>query len=197
MKHLLPSGLFLVLAGVLALTPFAQAQRGGGADRGDWNQRIQERIMGAIQQTLEAPDDEWEILQPMVSKIYALQNEMRPSRMSLFAGRGRGGTEGRGRGGDAEGRGRGRGQFGERDGEREGNREGNREGRGRNQGDAASTALREAIESGDAAQIKKALTDLRDQREKQADELKKTQDELRQIVTLKQEATLVVHGFLD
>ena len=188
MKHLLPSGLFLVLAGVLALTPFAQAQRGGGADRGDRNQRIQERIMGAIQQTLEAPDDEWEILQPMVSKIYALQNEMRPSRMSLFAGRGRGGTEGRGRG---------RGQFGERDGEREGNREGNREGRGRNQGDAASTALSEAIESGDAAQIKKALTDLRDQREKQADELKKTQDKLRQIVTLKQEATLVVHGFLD
>ena len=175
MKHLISYGLFLLLAGILALAPNAQAQR-GDFDREEWAQRIQERLMSNIQETLEAPNDEWEVLQPMVLKIYTLQNAMHPSRMSLFTDRGRG-------------------QFGNRNKDKEGYREGRR--RGRDRDNSASDALREAIESNDDAKIKTALAKLRKNREEKLEELKKAQGELRQVVTLKQEANLVILGLLN
>jgi len=65
--------------------------------------------------------------------------------------------------------------------------------------DQAKSELRELLGNKDAAseQIKAGLTALRLANEKARQELAKARQELRQLLTVRQEATLVLSGLLD
>lgn len=177
MKTLTNLMLRAVFAGLVLFSISAQAQR-GGFDRGQMMDRLAERY----QEVLEVSDDEWSVLKPMVIGIMEKQFSGRSSR---FSGFGRGGSRG-GRGGDGN-----RGDRGDR-----GNRDrGDRGDRGSRGGD--ESALAKAIESGDDSKIKSALAAHRSDQKKKAADLKKARNELRQLLTLKQEANLVAMGLLD
>ena len=155
----------------------AQQEQRNRFDRGQFMERILERL----REDLDASAGEWSVLKPMIVKITEKQSAMRRA-----AGRGVFGAFG---GGGRGGRG------GDNDGDRRG-----RDGRGsRGDGDSGSNvnSLREAVESGDAAKIKKELASYRAAQKKQAAELKKAREKLREVVTLKQEAALVLWGLLD
>lgn len=178
MKTITKLGVLAILACVAFGGASAQAQQEqrNRFDRGQFMERILERL----RENLGASAEEWSVLKPMIDNIMEKQSAMRRS-----VGRGVFGTFGGGRGG--------------RGGDNDGNRR-DREGRrSRGDGDSGSNAdsLREAVESGDANKIKKELASYRAAQKKRAAELKKAREELRQVVTLKQEATLVLWGLLD
>ena len=159
----------------------AQQEQRNRFDRGqsDRNQ-FMERLLERLRENLGASVEEWSVLKPMIVTITEKQSAIRRA-----AGRGIFGAFGGGRGG----------RGGDGGGERRG-----RDGRGsRGDGDSGSNAdsLREAIESGDANKIKKELASYRVAQKKRANELKKAREELRQVVTSKQEAMLVLWGLLD
>ena len=179
MTHLTHKCIAAIIGCLMLTTLAAQAQRGGGP-RGEGfdPDRIRQMMMERFQERLEASDQEWTVIQPLIATVMDRQRE---------TSRGRGGF-GRGffgRGGD--------------DGNRRdrGDRDGNRPGRGGEDGDTELAALREAIESGDTAGIKTALTNLRAAREKNEEALQEARENLRKVLTAKQEGTLVLFGLLD
>ena len=66
-------------------------------------------------------------------------------------------------------------------------------------GSTEATELRTALESEDTpvSEIKAKLKALRDARKKSEDALKKAREELREVLTTRQEARLVLFGILD
>jgi hypothetical protein len=58
-------------------------------------------------------------------------------------------------------------------------------------------ALRQAVDGGDNGQIKEKLTALRDARAKARQELATAQAELKELLSVKQEAQFVMMGILD
>jgi hypothetical protein len=135
-----------------------------------------------MRERIGATDDEWKVMQPRLQKVMELSRQVNaPGRMGMFAGRG-----GRfGRGGD---RGPGRGPAGAAAPEREVTAV-----------EKASEELQELLESESAKpnQIKAKLTALRTAREKAKQDLVKAQDDLKKILSVKQEATLVLIGLLN
>ncbi len=139
--------------------------------------RMQQR-MDQMKQDMGATDDEWKALEP---KITALQQQEMQSMM------GRMGRGGRGGGGGGPG---GPGGPG---------------GNGTPPSPAAaavqtaSSDLNNVIQNKDATpeQIKSKLEALRDARKKSAEDLKKSQDSLRELLTVRQEAVLVASGILE
>lgn len=178
MKTITKLGVLTILVCVAFGGAFVQAQQDqrNRFDRGQFMERILERL----RENLGASVEEWSVLKPMIAKITEKQSAMRRS-----AGRGGFGAFGGGRGG--------------RGGDNDGDRRGREERRSRGDGDSGSSAdsLREAVESGDTNKIKKELASYRAVQKKRAAELKKAREELREVVTLKQEATLVLWGLLD
>lgn len=146
-------------------------QRGerGGFDR----EAMQERIMAMMQERMGVSNEEWTVIKPRLSKVMKLS--MDASGMRGMFGRGRGG-----RGGD-----RGQ-QRPETDAQSSGVQK-------------ASADLQETLEkeAPTAAEIKAKLTALRGAREKAKQELVTSQKKLREVLTLKQEAQLVMMGLLD
>lgn len=179
MKTITKLGVLTILACVAFGGAFIQAQE-GQRNRFDRGGQFMERILEWQRENLGVSAEEWGVLKPMIEKIMEKQSAMRRS-----VGRGVFGAFGGGRGG----------RGGDNDGDRRG-REGRRS---RGDGDSESNAdsLREAIESGDAGKIKKELASYRAAQKKRAAELKKARQELREVVTLKQEAKLVLWGLLD
>ncbi len=178
MKTIMKLGVLTILACVAFGGAFVQAQQDqrNRFDRGQFMERIMERL----RENLGASVEEWSVLKPMIAKITEKQSAMRRS-----AGRGAFGAFGGGRGG--------------RGGDNDGDRRGREDRRSRGDGDSESNAdsLREAVESGDVDKIKKELASYRAAQKKRAAELKKAREELRQAVTSKQEAILVLWGLLD
>lgn len=174
MKTITKLGVLAILACVAFGGASAQAQQEqrNRFDRGQFMERFLERM----RENLGASVEEWSVLKPMIVTITEKQSAMRRT------GRGGFGAFGGGRGGDNDGDRRGRDRRGSR-----------------GDGDSGSNtnSLREAVESGDANKIKKELASYRAVQKKRAAELKKAREELRQVVTLKQEATLVLWGLLD
>ena len=145
-------------------------QRGGrgGFDRA----AMRERMLDMMQERMGASDEEWTVIKPRLSKVMEL-------------------------GQDASGRGGMMGMFGRRRGGR---------GPERPDAEAESSAVQKASadlqatlekEAPSAAEIKAKLTALRGAREKAKQNLIKAQQELREVLTLKQEAQLVMMGMLD
>ena len=144
----------------------------GGSSRGGRGNNVQQAQLNRIKELLAASDEEWKILEP---RILTIQDLLRDSGA---------------RGGIASGRGR-RGGFG-----------GTAVADPENPPTAVQNAARELQESlaskdASAEDIKSKLTALRDARVKSQTELAKAQDQLREVLTARQEAVLVMSGLLN
>ena len=149
-------------------------RRGGGNSSPE---DMQARLLTALRERLEITDDEeWKLISDRITKL----NELRRNAgggpgMMAFAGRGpqTGGGDNN-RGGDA-----------------------NRGGRGTRAGSAEMTALQTAVRDKlPDAEIKSRLDRVRDTRKENEAKLAKAQEELRAVLTVRQEATAVVFGLL-
>ncbi|HSW00063.1 MAG TPA: hypothetical protein VLI39_07820 [Sedimentisphaerales bacterium] len=182
-----------VLALVIAGLCFAQPQAGG--DRGNRGERgaggnfdpaqMRQRMMERWKEQLGADDESWKVLEPRLTKVMELSRDNMGGRGGMFGGMGmRGGPGGQGgRGGEAGNRPRFPGE----------------ENRQPTAVEKAAEALSATLEnqSASAETIKQQLTALRAARVKAQQDLATAQQELRQILTVKQEAILVLNGTLN
>jgi hypothetical protein len=146
---------------------------GGNFDPAQMRQQMAERMSQFIREKLVVTnDDEWAVIQPKLTKVTEIRMQVAFAGMGGFRGM-MGGNRGGGGGG------------------------GNRFG-GMMQSTPEADALQTALDSNAPKdQVKTALENLRAVRQRQKDELAKAQNELREMLTLRQEATLVSLGILD
>ena len=141
--------------------------RGGGGF--NMQQMMQNRVQ-RIKDSMQASDDDWKAIGPKVENLMQLQMQ---SMMGRFRP-GRGGPGGQnGQGGDPNAP--------------------------ANPVATAQNDLRNVLDNKDATpeQIKSKLEALRTARKDAADKFKKTQDEVRELLTVRQEAVLVQEGLLE
>ncbi len=178
----------LALFGMMLMTGtnshlFGQDQGGGGGNRRDMSpEQFREEMEKRVKASLKATDDEWNIIQPRLDKVVTAQREAFSGRMGGF-GRTRDNNNASsaatpsGTPGTSE--------KSSRDSTRTPSPE--------------AEALKAALESEEtpAKEIKTKLNSLRDSRSKKQDDLKVAREELRKVLSLRQEATLVMQGILD
>lgn len=165
--------LMVMVGGLMAAAAqpaMAQGQRPDAAT-------IRQRMMDRLKEQLGATDDEWKALEPKVTNVMDAQRDARSG-----GGFGGFGGPGGGRRGGAGGGGGG----------------GNPPPPETEVGKAAA-ALKTALDDKATAaeEIQKKLTVLRDARAKAHENLTKAQKELKDLLTQRQEATLVVNGMLE
>jgi len=137
---------------------------------------MQQRMMDNFREQLVVTNDaEWKIIEERLSKVMRMRTEsMLSSGMGMFGGMG----------------------FGRRGANGPGGGFGGFPGLGQTDPDAEN--LQKTVEdNAPPAQIKSALAKLRDARKQKQALLSKAQDELRNVLTLRQEAVLVLAGMLD
>jgi hypothetical protein len=174
-------------------------QRPGGGQGQDrdpeqMRARMQEMMDQRMKEQLGITgDDEWKVFQPRLQKVQDLSRQVNAGGpMAMFGGRG-------GRGG--------RGGFGGPGGRGPGGEQPQDRGSGARPGatdrelsavEKAAQVLQDlATESPKADDIKAKLTAYRTAKETAKKDLAKAQQDLKQIVTVKQEATLVLMGMLN
>lgn len=183
------SGLCAILAVSTVLSP-AQAQNdnprpdrqgggqggpggpGGPGGRGNWDPaQMQQRMMERLREELGFTDEtEWKAIQPLVQKVFE-------NRVAGAAGMGRLMGPGR-RGGNDQGGGGRRGGFGGSSPEAE--------------------ALQKTIDdNAPAAQIKDALAKYKASQKAKQEKLEAAQNDLRKVLTVKQEAAATLLGLLN
>jgi hypothetical protein len=169
---------YLALASVAALSLsagnlFAQDQGGPGGGRGgrgNWDPaQMQQRMMENVRERLEVKDDtEWKAVEPLVQKVMDLRREQMGAGMRGAFGRG-------GRGGDQGNRPR----FG-------------------GEPSAEETALTDAIENGSSKDIlKEKMAAFRKAKADKEAELKTAQENLKKVLTTKQEAIALQMGLVN
>lgn len=149
--------------------PGAPAPGAPAPNPGD-REAFRQRMNERLKTSLKASDEEWSVIQPLLEKVQAKQRNAMTSRFAFFGGRGGGG--------------------------RGANDRPDRPGR---QSAPEIDALRAALES-DAtppAEIKAKLEAVRAMHKKAAAELEQAREELRKVLTLRQEAALVMIGILE
>jgi hypothetical protein len=163
----------------------AQAGGGGGGGGQFDPAQFRQRMMDRLKEQLGASDDEWKAIQPKVEKVMDAQRDARSGGGGFFFGGGRGGPGG-GRGGPGGGGGGGRGGPGGTPGEQ-------------TAVGKAMADLRSALDekSTPADEIAKRLATLRDVREKARKSLADSQKDLKDLLTQRQEAVLVMAGMLE
>jgi hypothetical protein len=153
---------------------------GGGRRRNFDPAQMQQRMMDRYKELLEVnSDEEWNAMQPMIQKVMDARRETFAGGMGrgMFGGRrgGQGGGEGGGMGGGGGGMRRGPG--------------------GEPNPDA--DALRKAIEAkAGTGEIKAALAKYVASRQAKAEQLKTAQENLRKVLTARQEAIATLNGLL-
>lgn len=177
--------LALVVAGLSLAQPPARGDRGGERGPGRFDpERMRQMMAERMKEQLGADDEGWKVIQPRLMKVMELNRQASggPGRGGMFFG---GFRRPRG-GGDAQGPGGRRGPQGQPD-------------RELTPVEKAGDQLRTTLEDQSASpeQIKNQLTALRAAREKAKQGLAAAQQELRQILTLRQEAQLVLMGLLN
>ncbi len=165
-----------------ATTPAPTSTPGPGGGNSDFRQRMNDRLKAA----LKASDDEWAVIQPLLEKVQTAQRATMAGRFGGFGGfgrRGGGGPGGPGGGGSAPAASPGASPS-------------NRWGRFSS---PEADALRTALESDSTSpeEIKAKLQALRDARKKAAADLDDARENLKKVLTLRQEATLVQMGILE
>ncbi len=188
-----------VIAGILlalvtgALYTTAQDQ---GGRRGNFDpEQMRARMMENIQTQLAASDDEWKVIEPLVTKVMEKQ---RAARSGMMGGPGMmmGGPGGPG----------GPGGSNRAQGNRPQSAQGGQGGPGgpggpgfRGEPDPDMEALQTVLQSetSTADEIKAKLSAFRTSRDKKAAELKTAREELRKVLSIRQEAQLVMTGMLD
>jgi len=162
-----------------------ESRRGGGFDL----EAMQQRLVEGIHQRLSATDEDWKVIEPLVKDVMQKQSE---ARISDFGGLGRMMFERKGGPGGQD--------QGQRSGaeSQKGRTEGERGGGSRVQNPEVE-ALSQVLESTTATpdEIKAKLEALRQARAKREEDLQKAREALRDVVTVKQEAMLVLMGLLD
>ncbi|AQQ71391.1 hypothetical protein SMSP2_01764 [Limihaloglobus sulfuriphilus] len=148
-----------------------QPQRQARDDRGGRGrfdpEAMQKRMSEMMKERLEISDDEWKVVEPRLSKVMNLSRNARFGGMNMFA--------------------------------RDGRFAGSRSQREQTAVEKAQQDLRELLDKDKVSpeMIKAGLTALREAREKAKQELITAQQELREVLTLKQEAQLVLMGTLE
>ena len=156
-------------------------------------ERMRQMMDQRMKELFGATDQEWKILGPRVTKVQELSRQVggggRGGMMMFGAMGGRRGGQQGGPGGGQQG-GPGGGRFGGRQGTPT---------REQTEVEKAMEQLRTLLENTSASpeQIKNQLTVLRATKEKAKQQLAVAQQELRKIITLRQEAQCVMMGILD
>lgn len=164
---------------------------GGGGDRGGRGnfdpQEMQQRMLGSLRERLEVTDDaEWKLISERVLKVSELRRATGGGMGGMMPGGrgGPGGPGGPGGGGDRTSGGGG--------GDRGPSRGGPRPG-GNPEMDQLSSALRDKLPD---AEVKARLERFRDSRKNNEARLAKAQEDLRAVLSIRQEAIAVVFGLL-
>ena len=166
-----------------------RGQRGGPGGRQFDPAQFRQMMEQRLREQLGATEQEWKVLGPRVMKVQELSRETRGGGMF-----GRGGFGGRGNFGA-----RGGGPGGGRPGGAPGGRPG-APAREQTPVEKAQEQLRTLVFDNTEStpqQIKTALTTLRKEREAARQKLAAAQQDLRKIVTIRQEAVCVMMGWLD
>ncbi|MEI7957971.1 MAG: hypothetical protein WCI40_02590 [Verrucomicrobiota bacterium] len=152
-------------------TPSAAAPAEPARPQADRMEQFRQRMNEFLKTSLKVSDDEWSIIQPLLEKVQSKQREALTGRFGMMGGGRRGGDRG--------------GQPASNRPERPANPE--------------SDALKSTLESESAspAEIKAKLEALRAAHKKAAAELDQAREELRKVLTQRQEATLVMVGILE
>ena len=162
--------------------PGAPGGPGGRGGRGNWDpEQMRQRMMERVREQLAVKDDaEWSVIEARIKKI----NDSRFGMGRGFGGPGGGPGGPGGQGGQA-------GQAGQAG-------QGGRQGRGGfGQPNPDAEVLQTALDSGASADdIKVKLTAYRAAAKVKEGQLEKAQDELRQLLSVKQEARAVLLGLL-
>ena len=168
MKRTILLSAFALAASTILATAQDPAAPGGGRQRGGSPEEFMQRMNERMKTSLKVTDEEWTVLQPLVEKVQTAQR-------AAMAGGGFGGRGGRGGGGGNDGAADTR------------------------PGAAESAALRTALESDStsADDLKAKLAAVREVRKKGAAELVVARENLKKVVTVRQEAVLVSMGMLE
>ncbi len=176
MNQLLAMGGMAAALFLSAGTVSAQNDGGGGGGRGNFDPAaFQQRMMDNIKEDLGFTNEtEWNAIQPMIQKVMDARRETMGGGMGRMFGRNRGGNNA-----NANNNGGRRGGFG-------------------GTPSPEAEALQKAIDdNAPTAQIKAALTKYEaSQKEKQA-KLVQAQENLRKVLTVKQEAQAALLGLVD
>jgi hypothetical protein len=193
-----------VVIGVLALVvglSLAQPPAGGAQGQGGQNQgrrgqgdmgpgrfdmaQMRQRRMERMKEQLGVDDQAWKVMEPRLTKVMELNLQVAGNPGRMFFGGIRGTRGGPG------------GQQGDRQGDRF--RPPGMENRELTAVEKAEQQLQTTLENQSAAPetIKAQLTAVRNEREKARQELATAQQQLREILTVKQEAQLVLMGQLN
>jgi hypothetical protein len=143
--------------------------RGGRGGRGNWDPaQMQQRMLDGIRERLDVTDDaEWKAMEPLVTKVFEARRDQMMSGMRMAVGRGRGGDQGN------------RPRFGP-------------------EPSAEETALSDAIEKNAGKdELKAKMAALRKYRAQKEAELKAAQDDLKKVLTTKQEAVALEMGLIS
>lgn len=133
--------------------------------------RMEERLLGRVQEELKATDEEWTAIKPLLSDVFKAQMKARPNMRGMM--RRPGGQGGPGAPG----------------------RQGGMMGAGNPEAEALQTAAEN--DSTSNAELKDKLKAYRAAVKKNQDELKAAREKLRKVLSLRQEAKLVAMGILD
>jgi hypothetical protein len=187
----------LIVAGVSVGQPQGRTGQRGG-QRGMFDPAQMRQMMDQrMKEQLGCTDQEWQVLGPRVTKV---MNLTRQTGMGAGMGRMSMGRRGQGGPGGPGGQRGQRGQDGQggQDGQ-QGRRPRGPEGQEETALSSAADALRTTLENASAApdDIKAKLTALRTVKEKARQELATAQKELREVLSLRQEAQLVLMGMLN
>lgn len=141
---------------------------GGNRDRGGDRGEWRQRMEQETKTRMGVTDEEWAVLKPKIDKVQELQRQATFARMGGFGRRGPGGGD-------------------------------NAANAPANPVADAARELRTTLENKDASAevIKQKLQALRDARKKAADELAAAQNELKELLSARQEAALVSQGTLE
>ena len=163
---------------VLSAGPVA-AQQGQG--RGNFDPaEMRQRMMDNFRERLEIKgDDEWKAIQPLITKVTDARRDI-----------GFGGGFGFGRGGRRGG--------GNNDAPANGNNQGGRRGFPGGEPSLEAEELQKAIDSNASKdELKAKLAKFRDARKEKEAKLAKAQEDLKKVLTVKQEASAVLMGLLQ
>jgi hypothetical protein len=180
----------LIAAGVSMGQPQGQRGQRGMFDPAQMRQMMEQRM----KEQLGITDAEWQVIGPRLTKVMTLSRQTQMgggmARMFMRGRRGQGGPMGGPQGGPPEGAPQGGGRRGQRGGPF---------GQEETAVSKASDALQTTLENAEATpeQIKAGMTALRNAKEKARQELATAQKELREVLSLRQEAQMVLMGMLN
>ena len=164
-----------------------------GGDRGNFNpEEFRKQMTERLKTSLKVTDDEWAVIQPLIEKVQTKQRDSMSSRFGGFGG-GPGGPPGGDRRRGPDGGGGGTPSAGSAP---SGGGDPNRTERA---GSAEREALRTALESEATTpeDIKAKLTAVREVRKKSEAELAAAREDLKKVLSVRQEAALVAIGILE